>query len=110
MRTLAFASCVRGYHVYKDRWTPVTNEELACQREPGNIHNPYAVSVTLVLLPSFSPRHNILYVLVCSRHELHQVPMRVWKRTRNRLEIPLPRAWVQAAQLAEPLWPATPTN
>ena len=30
-RTLAFGSCVRGYHVYKDLWIPVTNEELACR-------------------------------------------------------------------------------
>ena len=43
IRTLAFASCVRGYHVYKDRWIPVTNEKLACRREPGNVHVPYGV-------------------------------------------------------------------
>ena len=41
--TLAFASCVRGYHVYKDLWIPVTNEELACRREPGNVHDPCAI-------------------------------------------------------------------
>ena len=46
MRTLAFASCVRGYHDYKDRWIPVTNKELACQRESGNVYDPYAVAVT----------------------------------------------------------------
>ena len=27
-RKIHFASCVRGYHIYKDRWIPVTNEEL----------------------------------------------------------------------------------
>ena len=42
---LAFASCVRGYHVYKDQWIPATNEELACRREPGSVHDPYAVAV-----------------------------------------------------------------
>ena len=31
--------------MYKDRWIPVTNEELRCRCEPGNIHNPYAVAV-----------------------------------------------------------------
>ena len=45
----------------------------------------------LVLLPF---RHNILYVLVRllnrrSRHKLRQVPVRVWKTTRYRLEVPL---------------------
>ena len=45
-RTLAFASCVRGYHVYKDLWISVTNEELACRREPGNAHDPCTVAVT----------------------------------------------------------------
>ena len=45
-RTLAFGSCVRGYHVYEGVWIPVTNEELACRREPGNVHDPCAVAVT----------------------------------------------------------------
>ena len=31
-------SCVRGYHIYKEIWTPTINEELQCQRESGNIH------------------------------------------------------------------------
>ena len=29
-----------------DLWIPVTNEELACRREPGNVHDPCAVAVT----------------------------------------------------------------
>ena len=53
---LAFASCVRGYYVCKDRWIPVTNEELACRREPGNVHNPYAVAVTKKLQRYCRPR------------------------------------------------------
>ena len=56
MRTLAFASCVRGYHVYKDLWIPVTNEELACRREPGNVHDPYAVAVTKSGIVGHVPR------------------------------------------------------
>ena len=43
---LAFPSCLRGHQVYKDRGTPVTNEELACRREAGNIYDPYAVAAT----------------------------------------------------------------
>ena len=42
---LRFDSCVRGYHVYKDGWSPVRDEILACQRETGNAHNPFAVKV-----------------------------------------------------------------
>ena len=40
-----FRSCVRGYHVYKDGWSPVRDEILACQRKTGNAHNPFAVKV-----------------------------------------------------------------
>ena len=32
---LAFASCIGGYHVHKDRSIPVTNEELACRHQPN---------------------------------------------------------------------------
>ena len=32
MRVLAFPSRVRGYCVYEERWTPVTNEELTVDR------------------------------------------------------------------------------
>ena len=42
---LQFYSCVRGYHVYKDGWSPVRDELLACQRETGNAHDPFAVKV-----------------------------------------------------------------
>ena len=42
---LRFHSCVRGYHVYKDGWYPVRDEVLACQRETGNTHDPFAVKV-----------------------------------------------------------------
>ena len=29
-------SCVRGYHVYQDTWTPVISEQLVCRREDSN--------------------------------------------------------------------------
>ena len=37
-------SCVRGFHVYQDTWTPLVGEELHCEREE-NIHDHYAVVV-----------------------------------------------------------------
>lgn len=36
---------VRGYHKYKDIWEAKIGENLQCQREPGNVHDLYAVSV-----------------------------------------------------------------
>ena len=38
-------SVVRGFHVYKDVWNPVVGETLICEKEFGNLHDPYAVSV-----------------------------------------------------------------
>jgi len=38
-------SCVRGFHVYKDIWTPDTGEVLSCEREDGNPMDPYAVAI-----------------------------------------------------------------
>jgi len=38
-------SVYRGYHVYKDVWEAALGQLLPCQREPGNIHDPYAVAV-----------------------------------------------------------------
>jgi len=35
----------RGYHVHKDVWEAALGQLLPCQREPGNIHDPYAVAV-----------------------------------------------------------------
>ena len=43
----AVESCIRGYHIYKDNWTPDLNnpEVLSCTRESGNIHDLYAVAI-----------------------------------------------------------------
>ena len=38
-------SCIRGFHMYQDTWTPVIGEELHCAREGKNIHDHYAVVV-----------------------------------------------------------------
>ena len=38
-------SCVRGFHVYQDVWTPVTGERLSCETEESNAFDPYAVAI-----------------------------------------------------------------
>ena len=38
-------SCVHGFHVYQDVWTPIIVEVLACRREMTNIENRYAITV-----------------------------------------------------------------
>ena len=38
-------SVVRGHHVYKSVWTPVSGEELAVVPEAKNSHDRYAVDV-----------------------------------------------------------------
>ena len=39
------ASCIRGYHIYRDIWTAAIGEELDCVRESGNMRDRYAVAV-----------------------------------------------------------------
>ena len=36
---------VRGYHIYNSIWEAYIGEELSCQREEDNAHDPYAVAV-----------------------------------------------------------------
>lgn len=45
MSSTELESYVKGYHVYKDIWTPVVNEELKTEMEPGNVKDKYAVCV-----------------------------------------------------------------
>ena len=40
-----FSTCIRGYHVYQEEWTPVLDEMLSCCREFANVHDPFAVKV-----------------------------------------------------------------
>ena len=44
-REFATDSSVRGYHVYQDIWTPVSGEQLVCEREDGNPQDRYAVAI-----------------------------------------------------------------
>ena len=39
------ASCIWGFHVYQDNWTPILDKRLACKNEPGNPRDWYAVTV-----------------------------------------------------------------
>jgi len=45
MESYSIHTSIRGYHVYTDVWEPALGQLLPCQREPGNVHDPYAVAV-----------------------------------------------------------------
>ena len=45
MATHMVESCVRGFHVYQDIWTPTTGEGLPCQVEDSHDTDPYAVAI-----------------------------------------------------------------
>ena len=45
MATHEVNSCVRGFHVYSDIWTPFVGETLVCEQESGNPNDPYAVAI-----------------------------------------------------------------
>lgn len=39
------SSIIRGHHIYKVIWSPELSEELFCEVDLGNVHDPYAVAV-----------------------------------------------------------------
>jgi hypothetical protein len=43
--TYEFNSAIRGYHVYRDNWTPVEGEILKAQREHNNPRDKYAIAL-----------------------------------------------------------------
>ena len=45
-KTFEFTSYVMGYHIYKDRWAPVTGEMLKAVVEPKNKEDKFAVAIT----------------------------------------------------------------
>ena len=45
MKELGVASIVRGYHIYKEIWTPFLMEHLECKWEEGNDKDRYAIAV-----------------------------------------------------------------
>ena len=56
-------SCVRGFHVYQDIWTPTTGERLSCQTEDSNAFDPYAVAIrkSANVIGHVPRRHSNLY-------------------------------------------------
>ena len=45
MALFEIEAMVRGYHIYKDVWSAVIDEEFLCKREDGNHFDPFAVAV-----------------------------------------------------------------
>ena len=45
MAETTFSTCIRGYHVYQDEWTPILDDTLSCCRELANVRDPFAVKV-----------------------------------------------------------------
>ena len=45
MNVFVVDSCIRGHHVSKSFWTSSIDETLSCEREEGNMYDPYAVSM-----------------------------------------------------------------
>ena len=48
LEVLEIVSYIRGYHAYKDVWTPVLGECLLVKHEPTNIKDSNAVAVNAV--------------------------------------------------------------
>ena len=42
-KTLVFSAVVRGFHVYRDVWKPLENEELECLFERHNLFDMFAI-------------------------------------------------------------------
>ena len=58
MSSFSIESMVRGHHIYKDMWCPHIGEELTCQQERHNYHDPFAVSVLKSsVIVGHVPRH-----------------------------------------------------
>lgn len=47
MESFTFKSAIRGYHVYKDIWTPSVDDKLSVKREFKNRFNRFAVKIIL---------------------------------------------------------------
>ena len=45
MASFEIEAMVRGYHIYKDVWSAVIDEEFPCKREDGNRFDPFTVAV-----------------------------------------------------------------
>lgn len=45
MESFETESCIQGFHIYKDIWSPLTGEQIKCTREDDNPRDRYAVAV-----------------------------------------------------------------
>ena len=45
MESFTFKSAIRGYHVYKDIWTPSVDDKLSVEREFKNQFDRFAVKI-----------------------------------------------------------------
>ena len=45
MMEYRYQSCIRGFHVYQQVWSPAVGEIVSCERETTNRHDPFAVMV-----------------------------------------------------------------
>ena len=65
------ASCIRGFYVYQDNWTPILGERLVCKNEPGNPRDRYAVAVCKAgdEIVGHLPRNISTMCLIFIRHD-----------------------------------------
>ena len=49
MESFTFKSAIRGYHVYKDIWTPSVDDKLSVEREFKNQFDRFAVKIILAV-------------------------------------------------------------
>ena len=45
MSSYRMESCIRGFHIYKQVWTPFIGERLSCTRKRSNTEDPFAVTI-----------------------------------------------------------------
>ena len=48
MESFETKSCIQGFHIYKDIWSPLIGEQLKCTRETDNPLDRYTVNITPV--------------------------------------------------------------
>ena len=74
MASFEIEAMVRGYHIYKDVWSAVIDEESPCKREGGNGFDPFAVAVCNVdLVIGHVPRKisSVCSLYIRRRGEIH---------------------------------------
>ena len=45
MSSYRMESCIRGFHIYQEVWTPFSGERLGCASEKSNREDPFAVAM-----------------------------------------------------------------